>query len=632
MRQLMRRTSMLAGLLIAMALIGALATGVRAQNAVRIVSPTEGQAVRGEITVQFEGIPEGGYAVVKVDNQFKTATADNTYVLNTFPPTFPGDGPHNVSVSVINAAGKPVGDARVTFNVANNVVDVGAPSVRLIHWLASDRIGMPVQRYRIFGESNAIIDSGQQAGQSGGGASSGGEGGGSDFLPAPLDWQYSALVRRVVRDVGMVDGAANVRSVVQEAYERQRFGANQSASGGGGEGGGSSSSGGGSSGGSSGRSGGSSGRASGGSSGGGRGGSSGGGRSGGSSGPAGGSSGSSEGGGAQDARPGCQPLGIKGNPMTKGPWNADSCGPWWDQAPELGQYFVKMILPTGEEINATRKASTIAFADLFPVFPPGEVRPGSTWQTTMTFITELSTKTPINLRDVPITFTSFENITTPAGETRRAARLESQRFRLPPAEAIKIAQRLDQFAGTAAGGGGEGGAPGGSSGGGSRGGSSSSGGGAQAAEITVARTVLTRILWFDVENHRVLRSEDTIDTYYEAPQSAGGEGVSSGGSSGRPGGGPPGGGGYPGAGGSGGAGEQAPSEPKKVTYNARITTWLDDRIPHPTPLFTGGAGTVHDPTQVGQRDPTPVRDPVLASTLQPGAPSSISDKAAARLP
>ena len=56
---------------------------------------------------------------------------------------------------------------------------------------------------------------------------------------------------------------------------------------------------------------------------------------------------------------------------------------------------------SGEEINATRKASNVGLADLFPIFPPGDVKPGSSWTTTMTFISELSTRTPINLRDVP---------------------------------------------------------------------------------------------------------------------------------------------------------------------------------------------------------------------------------------
>lgn len=66
------------------------------------------------------------------------------------------------------------------------------------------------------------------------------------------------------------------------------------------------------------------------------------------------------------------------------------------------QSFVKTIEPTGKEINATRKAPTIALANLLPTFPDTEVRPGSTWETRMTFLGDLSSREPVNV-SVPIT-------------------------------------------------------------------------------------------------------------------------------------------------------------------------------------------------------------------------------------
>ncbi len=137
----------------------------------------------------------------------------------------------------------------------------------------------------------------------------------------------------------------------------------------------------------------------------------------------------------------------------------------------------------------------------------------------------------------------------------------------------------------------------------------------------------------------MVRSEDTVDAYYEeeAPpaSSMGGSGsmggysgmsggYPSGGSMGSMGGGYPGGGypgmsggypgsspgmsgGYPGGGypgsspgmggypGMGGMPSVpvAPPEPKTVTYNLRVIKFLDDRLPKPTSKWTGGAGTAH---------------------------------------
>lgn len=520
------------------------ASGAWAQEA-RITFPQEGQDVRGEITARFEGIPEGGYAVVKIDGQFRTATADNAFTINTFPPNFPADGPHKLTITTMNTGGKQVGQSEVTFNIANSKVDPTAPGVRLLHWTNRDRIDENVRRFRIFAESNATVEGGAAAGGAGGasagggsggyggsggssggssggrggsssgrggssgGSSGGGEaGGGGAATDAPLDFQVSALVRRIVRDVAMVDGSANIRSVVDRAFQRQRK--------------------------------------------------------------------TEEG-------------GVEPPPGEKPPWSKE-----WEQAPETGQYFVKMIMPTGEEINATRKAPTIALGDLLPTFPQGEVRPGSTWDTRMTFVAELSERSPLNVAS-QITFTAFETLATPAGKQIRCAKLES-RFRLPEQQAIEVAKKL------AAKSGGAGGAGSGGEGGSGAPGLAGGDGGAAAAEVEVkaARTNMNRVLWFDIANRQVIRSEDIIDTYFEQ------EGGAAGGAEGGPGAPPS----FGGSGGFGGEGAgAAPAEPTKVSYNLRVTTWLDDTIPPPTDKHNGGIGTAHS------RDS--VQDPPVSRVLRP---------------
>lgn len=539
----------------------------------RITFPTEGQDVRGEINIRWEGIPDGGYAVVYIDPDSAegkaplTATAEGSFPLNTFLDTVNkvrlGDGPHKLRVVAVNATGRRTGQAEVNFNIANAKIDPTAPPRRLVHWSDADRVANRVKRYRIFAISNATVEepstsgggaggsggSGGYPGGSSGGSSSGGSGGGGGAdNGASLDYQISALVRRMVRDVGMVDGAANIRAVVDRAYEKTREGAQ-----GGGEGGSSS---------------------------GGRG-----------------------GGGA--AAPGEKP-----------PWGE------WMPARETGQYYVKMIKPTGEEINATRKAPSIALGDLLPSFPQGDVRPGSTWETQMTMISELAERSPLNIRNAPMTFTAFENVVTPGGFTRQCAKLES-RFQLPAEQAKGEATKLAAKLGSGGAGGSEGGSssPGSSSGyGGGRGSSSSgsgAGGGAEPPEVKNARVRVSRVLWFDIQGRQVLRSEDVVDTTFEMEGTAGGAAGSGSGSS--PGGYPGGRGGYPGAGGRGGypgagggypgagggypgagggypgagGAAAAPAEPTKVAYNQRITTWLDDSVPPPTEQFNGGAGTAH---------------------------------------
>lgn len=514
-------------------LILGLAFVASAQDDVRITYPQPSQAVRGEITVRYTGVPDGGYVVIKVDGNFTTATSQSTFLLNTFPPTFPGDGTHKISVTAINAGGKAVGTAEVSFEVANNRVDVGAGSTPLEHWTVGDRLDTNVQRYRVFAQSDASIEGGGEAGGAGGGGAAAGGGGGGEgeeWIPAPLDWQVSALMRRIVRDVGMFSDdksegvtSANIRTVVQTAFQRQREsegGMGQMVEGVGGTGGG----------------------------------------------------------GKKISR-----RKKKKSGPTKAPWKKD-----WEVAPETGQYFVKMIEPSGREINATRKAPTIALADLLPTFPTTAVSPGSTWETRMTFLGELSSREPVNV-SVPITFTAFEEIQTPAGFRRRAAKLES-RFQMPENLAKRIAVNLILQGGGSASGG-AGGATG-AGGGGNVGATGTVGTTASSLpaedleayleSIDPIRTTASRVLWFDVEHRRVLRSEDTIRTYFEFLPVEGEEGG--------------------GGGGGGEGGEGAEAQPSKISYSMSVTTWFDDTVPAPTDKYNGGSGTAHSKDNV--QDPT----------------------------
>src|SRR5690606_11672063 len=151
----------------------------------------------------------------------------------------PNEGTHKLTLTAINAGGKRVDEKTVTFEVANTRVDTGGEAVLLRHYEDWMRTDPNVQRYRVFAESNAIVDSGQGAGGGGGGGAAGGAAGGggeggAEWIPAPLDWQVSALMRRVVRDIGGWSDtrltptksdditSANIRTVVQEAFQRQR--------------------------------------------------------------------------------------------------------------------------------------------------------------------------------------------------------------------------------------------------------------------------------------------------------------------------------------------------------------------------------------------------------------------------
>ena len=541
----MRQFNFLAMPLFATALVCASTASAWAQD-VRIIYPQEGQDVRGEVTVRYEGLPPGGYAIIKVDGQFKQASAQEFVLFDTISDraTFTrGDAGYKVDITVLRPGGGQVGTASVTFNVANNKVDVAGEAVKLTHWKPVDILRDSVERYRVFAESNAVIDDGAAAaGGVGGGEVGGGAAATETYLPAPLDWQVAALMRRQVRNIGMYNGSANIATAVQESFERQR---KSEASGAGG----------------------------------------------------------ADGAAAPAAAPKRGAAPVSTAPV-KAPWNEDDKGiPLWNKASETGKYFVKMIEPNGTEINATRKAPSIAIADLLPTFPDSEVRPGSTWETNMTILGDLSSRKGVNVT-APITFTAYDTILTPGGESRRCAKLES-RFRLPENLAKKIAANLGNKVGTAgASGGAAGGAPAPIGGGG---GADSGGATAELteADIEVARTDVARVLWFDMDRRQVLRSEDKINSYFEIPPAADASGGASGAS--IPGGSSSIGGSRSGAfmGGAtqvGGAADAAaePAEPQKITYNMSVTTWFDDNIPSPNFSYTGGLGTAHSKDSVNE--------------------------------
>jgi hypothetical protein len=253
---------------------------------------------------------------------------------------------------------------------------------------------------------------------------------------------------------------------------------------------------------------------------------------------------------------------YKDNPPTE-----PILAPWasiWDPAPEIGEYRVQMTTQVGKEIRAhSRKPGAIGLVDLLPTFPEGEVRPGTTWQSEMTFLGELSARDAIRVV-TPMTFTSFDEVRTPAGTTIRAAKLEA-RFRLPDNRAMGIAMKLAPKIAAA------GGAP-------TDAAAAPAGGAAPAAAapppISVARTTISRVLWFDIAERRVVRTEDSVNTYFEIEAPAVGPVE-------------------PVMGPDGQMMPVEPPEPTKVNYNLRAVLWLDDTIPAPTDEFNGGRGTAH---------------------------------------
>lgn len=577
MIQLLRRQFGICALLIVSVLcIGAMT----ARADITISEPTNGATVRGEINVRYSGVPDGGYVIVKVDGNFAQATAQSSFSLNTFDAQSFGisqngntDGQHQISITGVDASGKNTSTAAVSFNVANNQVDVTAPAVQLTHWVPADRLEEGAQRYRIFAESNATITS--LEGQSGSGASGGsgaGEampdagggapkfaGGGTGqlegWIPSPLDWQYSALLRRVVRDVGGYEGAANIKISMAEAFARQRESTSYTESS---------------------------------------------------------LAESLLNEGSFVTGPEVQEQNTTGVPM-KAPWS-----PTWQKAPEMGTYFVKAIKPDGEEINATRKKRSIAVTDLLPLFPMEKVQPGSRWETQMTFLSNLSTREPFNVK-VPMTFTGYEDIKLPSGEVRHAAKIECRFILDTEKNRDVITKMAAQLA-----------VDGDLSGGASEeqfaldlaspmdivsdprfeangkryvvGGPTDR----QQEEfadkklnemirsIGTATMRVSRVIWFDVDWHRILRSEDNINTYFEmkppAPQANAGTAmgnivdVST----------------QVAAGVSSQVAQVAVAavEPTKVNYTMNVVTWYDDTVPPPTDQYNGGKGTPHSKDNV----------------------------------
>lgn len=521
---------------------------------ISISEPTDGAVVRGQITVRFSGIPAGGYAIIKVDGNFMQATSQNAFALNTFDAQSFGisrsastEGQHQVSITGVDASGKHTSTDTVSFTVANNKVDVTAPAVKLTHWVPRDVLDNSAQRYRIFAESNAIISSAKAGG--GGGMPTGGAmdvgagmpgGGGAaksssaGWIPSPLDWQYTALLRRVVRDVGLYKGSANIKIVIQDAFQRQRED----------QGGGSAA------------------------------------------------------GGSMLNVGAPQMVNSTGDDAAVNMSGVPAKAPWaetWLPAPESGTYFVKTITPTGEEVNATRKKRSIAITDLLPLFPEEKVQPGSRWETLMTFLSDLSGRQPFNVK-APITFTGFEEITLPSGDVRRAAKLEC-RFKIDEEHngevATKMAAGLAVSGGIASGGQG-------ASGGGMEmvgmGTAKASGGddaAIKAAEASIASATIrvSRVIWFDVDRHRVLRSQDHLNTFFvmkQAKSTGGTDGMTAPAM-------------LPGMempGQAANAAPSAPAEPTTVNYVMNVVTWYDDTVPAPTETYNAGAGTPHSQDNV----------------------------------
>jgi len=440
----------------------------------QILFPQEGQQVRGTIKVQYTGIPEGGYAIIKLDGNFFTATSLNTLVLNTFPPIFI-DGTHRLTIAAINEGGKKLSEKTVSFEVANTRVEVGGEQIPLRHYVNDMRKINYTDRYRTYGETNV------------------------EFGPidapvifccnddpsyiyqwAPLDVQFGAMMRRIVRDVNLYHdfkgegfSSANIATSVKEASQRQRI---------------------------------------------------------------------------RTPPPNFAPA-------VKEEWDS------WAAAAEAGYFRSEMTLANGETVNAKRREPPIALVDFLstfphdPVAPDSTVSPGSTWATQMTFFKELvkreSLTTPpagVPLPEEParMTFTGFENYVTPHFEkiiptpregNRRTAKLEAQ-FELPQDEAEALAttlvnnaravNELNALVGPA---------------------------------FSPISAIYSRVIWFDYERHRVLRSEDKVSINFSV---------------------------------------SAPSDnplftPGTVAYESSTVTWFDDSVPIPTDKWVRGGGGAHGP-------------------------------------
>ena len=230
---------------------GPLTKVAHAQTTLSVAAPTEGQTVRGTFKSSFSGVPAGGYAMVYVDltpgnrlDAFRGAVTSGALDIETFGLT---DGRHTLTVIAYNSSGGRVAETKVNFDVANSQVDLSAQSVVLRNWTKEDLLDPDVERYRVFAEATGKTSGGASGGGGGampgmgmpgmmggampGGGMPGAMGGAGGGNPATLDKQVTLLIRRVTRDVGMVEGAANIKMSVKDAFERGREGAAQGAGG-----------------------------------------------------------------------------------------------------------------------------------------------------------------------------------------------------------------------------------------------------------------------------------------------------------------------------------------------------------------------------------------------------------------
>lgn len=647
-----------------------------AQQRFSIEYPREGEQVRGLITVRLKRDIQQGYFVVKLDGNFHSIVGEDSFILNTVELP---NGDHAIEVEFHDASGQIVGNTRVTFRVANGIVADNAGRFLFRHWNYDDYAKRVVARYRQWIESNAVATIKSKPGAAGGGGAPGGGGmpgmpgggmgmpgmpgmggmgpgmpgmggmgpgmpgmGGGPGMPpgmgsggesggmgmgmpgmgggmgggmvqppdtSALDKQLSFLLRQEIRDV-LVTGAANIRTIVQYAFERGR----ESAQGGG------------------------------------MGGSM-------DMGMPGGMGMMGMGPGRGGGMPGMGG-GASMPPGVKPKWSEQ-----WFEAREANKQQVRMIFPTGIDINATansgpqdgRRHFKIPTFDILPRFPvqptndrePRAIPEGESWSSPMTFVVELVHRIALRANGT-IQFTKFEDVQLREGETRRCAKLEAVlKFKAPPGRlvlrcgnckrpvplnvgpgepcpnncgaiftdeimgsanpAIIAAGFTSQFVGGGGGGGsmmGSGGAMGGEegmsgmAGGGMRGGmpgmpgggmgmpgmgGGMSGGGSSAEsgpDIRNAETTINRTLYFDPLDRKIILAVDDIMTEYDIMGGSGGGGMGMGGmpgAGGMPGGGMgmPGGGMGPGGGMPGMGGGGSTEQWTHVVYRVKITTWLD---------------------------------------------------------
>ena len=171
----------------ALSMLGTLAIGwwittmAFGQGSIRILEPKPNESVRGEMKAVFERpFPNQGYVIVRLDNEFKEATAEQDYLINTRKLT---DGPHTLTIDVRDDRGRPIGTTSVTFKVANDTADTTGPGIQLQHWDYSHYIPTKrLLRYRVWADAVGFaVESSPpppaQTGAAGGGENPGGPGG-----------------------------------------------------------------------------------------------------------------------------------------------------------------------------------------------------------------------------------------------------------------------------------------------------------------------------------------------------------------------------------------------------------------------------------------------------------------------